>query len=71
MKTLKSDLLIHKNFLATISINLFCCCKNVVTNMNSRMIGKNSMKHEKEDFYNYLNMEDIANADYIHVKRVL
>ena len=25
---------------------------------------------EKEDFYNYLNMEDITDADYVHAKRV-
>ena len=25
---------------------------------------------EKEDFYNQLNMEDIADADYAHAKRV-
>ena len=25
---------------------------------------------EKEEFYNNLNMEDITNADYMHVKRV-
>ena len=25
---------------------------------------------EKEDFYSYLNMEDIANADYAYAKRV-
>ena len=25
---------------------------------------------EKEDFYNYLNMDDITNADYVHTKRV-
>ena len=25
---------------------------------------------EKEDFYSHLNMEDITDADYVHVKRV-
>ena len=25
---------------------------------------------EKEDFYSYLNMEDITDADYAHAKRV-
>ena len=25
---------------------------------------------EKEEFYSNLNMEDIADADYMHVKRV-
>ena len=40
------------------------------------MIGKNSTSlpktslPEKEDFYSYLNMEDITNADYTHAKRV-
>ena len=67
-------MLIRKTFIATTSINLFCGYKNVFTNMNSRMIKKNSKKHhylEKEDFYYYLNIEDIANADYMHVERVL
>ena len=26
--------------------------------------------HEKEDFYRHLNMEDTADAGYIHAKRV-
>ena len=67
-------MLIRKTFIDTTSINLFCGCKNVFTNMNSRMIKKNSKKHhylKKEDFYYYLNIEDIANADYMHVERVL
>ena len=25
---------------------------------------------EKEDFYSHLNMEDITDADYVHIKRV-
>ena len=25
---------------------------------------------EKEDFYSHLNMEDVTDADYAHVKRV-
>ena len=25
---------------------------------------------EKEDFYNHLNMEDITDVDYAHIKRV-
>ena len=33
------------------------------------MTGKNSMK-QKEHFYSHLNMEDIIDADYSHVKRV-
>ena len=27
-------------------------------------------QREKEDFYSYLNMEDIADVDYTHAKRV-
>ena len=37
------------------------------------MIRKNSMKHgylKKEDFSSHLNMEDITDADYAHIKRV-
>ena len=36
------------------------------------MIGKNTTKslREEEDFYSHLNMEDITDADYAHVKRV-
>ena len=42
---LKNVSLIHTNFLALISINLFCCCEKVLTYMNALMIGKNSMKN--------------------------
>ena len=41
--------------------------------MNKWMIGKKSMEHhssEKEDFWIHLNMKDITDADYKHVKRV-
>ena len=41
--------------------------------MNIWMIGKNLMKYhylKKKDFYSHLNMEDITDADYRHVKRV-
>ena len=36
------------------------------------MTGKSSMKLllEKTDFYSHLNMEDITDANYAHVKRV-
>ena len=37
------------------------------------MIGKDSMKHhylKKKIFYSHLNMEDITDADYVHIKRV-
>ena len=40
-----TDLLIHKNSRAMISMNLFCYCEKVFTHMNTWMIGKNSMKH--------------------------
>ena len=54
-------------------INLFCCCKNVFTHMNTRIIEKSSMKNHylrKSDFYSHLNLEDITVADYTHAKRV-
>ena len=37
------------------------------------MIGKNSMKRhylKKEDFYSYLNMKNIIDADHAHTKNV-
>ena len=37
------------------------------------MIEKKIMKHhylKKENFYSYLNMEDVTDADYAHAKRV-
>ena len=37
------------------------------------MIEKKIMKHhylKKENFYSYLNMEDVTDADYAHTKRV-
>ena len=41
--------------------------------MNSWMIGKkinDTLLPEKEDFYSYLNIEDITDFDYTHTKRV-
>ena len=34
------------------------------------MIGKNSMKPEKEVFCSNFNMEEFTDADYAHAKRV-
>ena len=36
------------------------------------MIQKNSMQGhlKKKDFYSYLDMEDITDADYVHAKKV-
>ena len=56
-----------------ISISLFYCCEQVLTRMNTWMIGKKSMKHylkKKKDFHSHLNMEDITNAYYAQAKRV-
>ena len=51
-----------------ISISLFYCCEQVLTRMNTWMIGKKSMKHYLKKIYIYfhshLNMEDITNAYY-------
>ena len=36
------------------------------------MVWKNSVKlhyQKKEEFYSHFNMEDIADADYMHVKK--
>ena len=41
---LKSDFLIHTNFLDMITISLIYCCEKVFTHMNIWMIGKNSTK---------------------------
>ena len=41
MKTYKTDLLIHENFPAMRSVNLFC----YIRKMNICMIEENSMKH--------------------------
>ena len=63
----------HTNFLTMISINLDCCYEMLFTQMNTWMIGKNSMIHyymKKESFYSHLSVENITDADYTHVKRV-
>ena len=52
-----------------ITIILSYFCEKVFTLMNILMIGKISMKHQK-DFYNRLNMEDITDADYAYKKKV-
>ena len=55
MKTLKSDFLIHLNFLSMASMNIFCCYKKMFT--------LNKIKNH------YLNMEDVTDTDYAHAKR--
>ena len=45
MKNQRKDLLMKIHFLAMISINLFCCCEKVLTQMIAWMIGKNLLKH--------------------------
>ena len=52
-KKVKSDFLVHTNFLTMITIGLFHCCKKVFILINIWMIGKNQMKHyywEKKTF---------------------
>ena len=46
--------------------------KEVFAFINIWMIGKTSMKktNKKEDLHSQLYMQDITEADYIHVKRV-
>ena len=54
------------------NINLFCCCEKLFTYMNTRTIGKTSLKRyylKQKRFYNHLNIEDITGADHMHVKR--
>ena len=54
-----------------IATSLFYCCEKVLILMNIWIIGKNSNEislPEKEDFYSYLNMEQITDADYAHAK---
>ena len=51
-----------------ISINLCYFCEKMFSHMNIWMIGKNSVKAEKEDSYCHLNM--ITDADYMHGKRL-
>ena len=57
--------LIHTDVLPTIAISLFRYCQKVFI----LMILETSLL-EKEDFYSYLNMENITDADYAHAKRV-
>ena len=66
MKTYRIDLPIHKNFLTVISLSYFVVVKRCLP----LWIHGWWEKIEKEDFYLYLNMEDIADADYAHTKRV-
>ena len=67
---LKKQLFNTYKFLTTITISVFYCCEKVFILMNIRMIGKNSMKLEKEDFYSHVNMEDITDADSVQAKRI-
>ena len=69
MKFYRNDFLKNTNFL---TMKFILCLQKVFTLMNIWMIGKNSMKlhYLKEYFYSKLNMEDIAEADYAHGKRV-
>ena len=75
MKMSKIDLLKHINFLAMISIHLyFVLAKRCLFTWIHRWLGKipfhETLLSEKEDFYSHLNMEDIADADYMYAKWV-
>ena len=52
--------------------SLFYCCEKVFPNTNITKIGKNLMKHHypKKKIFSHLNMEDITDANYVHVKIV-
>ena len=61
------------NFLTMITINLLYCCEKAFILMNIWMIAKkfnDTLEETLEDFYSYLNMENITDADYAHANRV-
>ena len=71
MKSERNHFLIYTKFLITTIISLFC--KKVFINKNIWMTGKTSVKQyylKKEDFHSRLNVEDLTDADYVHVRRV-
>ena len=53
-------------------ISLFCCWEMLLVLMNICMDDLEKSNEtslpEKQDFYSHLNMEDITDADYAHVK---
>ena len=56
-----------------ITINLLYCCEKAFILMNIWMIAKkfnDTLEETLEDFYSYLNMENITDADYAHANRV-
>ena len=56
-----------------ISKHLFCCFEKLFIHINTWIRGKNSMKDnylKKEDFYSYINMEDITAANKMYAKGV-
>ena len=73
MKTSRSNFLVHTNFLTMTSVSLSCCWEKVFF-PHEYMVDWEKFSEastpEKEDFYSYLNMEDITDADYTHAKRV-
>ena len=71
MKNLKNDSITHLSFLAMMSINLFCIKKwYPYEYMDEWEKFNEKALPGKEEFYSDINMEDITDADYIHVKRV-
>ena len=49
---------------------LFCWYEQVFTRINTQMIGKNLMKHQYQDFYSHLKMEDITDSGYDQAKEI-
>lgn len=73
MKTFRNYFLIYAHFLTMISISSFCCCIKIFILMNVWITGTNWTKPycmKKKDSYSHLNMKDVTNADYVHVRRV-
>ena len=63
MKDNVNNFLIHTNILTMITISSFYYCKKM-------FILYETLLPKKEDFSCHLNMEDIADADYVHAKGV-
>ena len=69
MKT--NEFLIHKNFLALISIKFILLLRKGIypyKYMDNWEIFSETLLPEKEDFYSDPNMKDITNAAYTHEK---
>ena len=69
-KNLKERFINTRNFLTMISISSVYSSKKVFSLMNIWEKFNQTALPRKEDFYSYLNMEDITDAEYMHTKRV-